>query len=68
MLVDDEGGQVVVFAAVLQAVLVVGEDVDKIVAAVIAPGHRPLAGAAGVVVGVLAAPPVAALQVARWDR
>ena len=41
-----------------------GKDVDEIVAAVIAPRHRPLAGAAGVVVGVFAAAAVAALQIA----
>src|SRR5947209_16227530 len=49
-----KGGEVVVLAAVFQAVLTVREDVDEIVAAVIAPGCRPLAGAAGGVVGGLA--------------
>src|SRR6266436_5357031 len=44
VLVHDEGGEVVVLAAVFQAVLTVREDVDEIVAAVIAPGCRPLAG------------------------
>src|SRR5436189_1285246 len=53
VLVDDEGGEVVVLATVFQAVLIVREDVDEIVAAVIAPGCRPLSCAAGVVVGVL---------------
>src|SRR5207302_6629516 len=48
VLVDHEGGEVVVLAAVFQAVLTVREDVDEIVTAVIAPGCRPLAGAAGV--------------------
>ena len=64
VLVDHERGEVVVLAAVFQAVLIVREDVDEIVAAVIAPGHRPLAGAAGVVVGVLAAAAIAAFQIA----
>src|SRR5207244_6620450 len=64
VLVDDEGGEVVVLAAVFPAVLTVREDVDEIVAAVIAPGRRPLAGAAGVVVGILAAATIAAFAVA----
>src|SRR5207237_2602623 len=64
VLVDDEGGEVVVLAAVFQAVLIVREDVDEIVAAVIAPGRRPLACAAGVVVGVLAAATIAAFEIA----
>ena len=51
-------------AAVFQAVLAVREDVDEIVAAVIAPGRGPLAGAAGVVVGVLAAAAIAAFEIA----
>src|ERR1700732_1113805 len=54
VLVDDKGGEVVVPAAVFQAVLTMREDVDEIVAAVIAPGCRPLARPPGVVVGVLA--------------
>ena len=37
MLVDDKGREVVVLAAVFQAVLIVREDVNEIVAAVIAP-------------------------------
>src|SRR4029077_4326907 len=64
VLVDDKGGEVVVLAAVFQAVLIVREDVDEIVAAVIAPGCRPLAGAAGVVVGVLATATIAAFEIA----
>ena len=44
--------------------LPVREDVDEIVAAVIAPGCRPLACAAGVVVGVLATATIAAFEVA----
>ena len=59
-----KGGEVVVLAAVFQAVLIVREDVDEIVAAVIAPGCRPLAGAAGVVVGVLATATIAAFEIA----
>ena len=51
-------------AAVFQAVLTVREDVDEIVAAVIAPGCGPLARAAGVVVGVLAAAAIAAFEIA----
>src|SRR5207244_165473 len=65
VLVDDEGGEVVVLAAVAKAVLTVRKDVDEIVAAVIAPGRRPLAGAAGVVVGVLATATIAAFEIAR---
>src|SRR5260370_36239370 len=65
MLVDDEGGEVVVLAAVFQAVLTVREDVDEIVAAVIAPGCRPLARPPGVVVGVLATATIAAFEIAR---
>src|SRR5579862_1150560 len=64
VLVDDERGEVVVLAAVFPAILAVREDVDEIVAAVIAPGRRPLAGAAGVVVGVLAAATIAAFEIA----
>src|SRR5260370_31833204 len=64
MLVDDEGGEVVVLAAVFQAVLTVREDVDEIVAAVIAPGRRPLARPPGVVVGVLATATIAAFEIA----
>src|SRR5207237_4565974 len=60
-----KGGEVVVLATVFQAVLTVREDVDEIVAAVIAPGCRPLAGAAGVVVGVFAAATIAAFEIAR---
>jgi hypothetical protein len=63
-LVDDEGGEVGVLATVFQAVLTVQEDVDEIVAAVIAPGCRPLACAAGVVVGVLATSAIAAFEIA----
>jgi hypothetical protein len=61
---DDEGGEVVVLATVFQAVLTVREDVDEFVAAVIAPGCRPLACAAGVVVGVLATATIAAFEIA----
>ena len=64
VLIDDKGGQVVVLPAVFQAILVMGKDVDEIVAAVIAPRHGPLAGAAGIVVGIFAAAAVAAGQVA----
>ena len=64
VLVDDKGGEVVVLAAVFQAVLIVREDVDEIIAAVIAPGCGPLAGAAGVVVGVLATATIAAFEIA----
>jgi hypothetical protein len=64
VLVDDKGGEVVVLAAVFQAVLIVREDVDEIVAAVIAPGCRSLAGAAGVFVGVLATAAIAAFEIA----
>src|SRR5207302_6014416 len=64
VLVDDKRGEVVVLAAVFQAVLIVREDVDEIVAAVIAPGRRPLAGAAGVVVGGLATATIAAFEIA----
>ncbi len=46
VLVDDKRGEIVVLAAVFPAILPVREDVDEIVAAVIAPGCRPLAGAA----------------------
>jgi hypothetical protein len=64
VLVDDEGGEVVVLATVFQAVLIMREDVDEIVAAVIAPGCRPLACAAGVVVGVLATATIATFEIA----
>jgi hypothetical protein len=64
VLVDDEGGEIVVLAAVFQAVLIVREDVDEIVAAVIAPGRRPLAFAAGVVVGILATATIAVFEIA----
>jgi hypothetical protein len=64
VLIDDEWGKVVEPAAVFQAVLIVREDVDEIVAAVIAPGWGPLAGAAGVVVGVLATATIAAFEIA----
>ena len=64
VLVDDERGEVVVLAAVFQAVLIVREDVDEIVAAVIAPGCGPLARTAGVVVGVLATATIAAFEIA----
>ena len=57
-------GEVVVLAAVFPAVLTVREDVDEIVAAVIAPGCGPLAGALGIVVGVLATAPIAAFEIA----
>src|SRR6516162_9732306 len=40
------------------------EDVDEIVAAVIASGCRPLAGAAGVVVDILATAAIAAFEIA----
>src|SRR5258705_8363376 len=66
VLVDEEGGGVLVLAAVFQTVLTVREDVDEIVAAVISPGCRPLAGAAGVVVGVLATATIAAFEIAGW--
>src|SRR5580693_550430 len=61
----DKGGEVVVLAAVFQAVLIVRKDVDEIVAAVIAPGCGPLARAASVVVGVLATATIAAFEIAR---
>src|SRR5262249_39018325 len=64
VLVEEEGGEVVVVAAVLQTVLTVREDVDEIVATMIAPGCRPLACAASVVVGVLAAATIAAFEIA----
>jgi len=64
MLIDDKGGEVVVLATVFQTVLIVREDVDEIVAAVIASGRRPLAGAAGEVVGVLATATIAAFEIA----
>ena len=51
-------------ATVFQAVLTVREHVDEIVAAVIAPGRRPLPSAAGVIVGVLAAAAIAAFEIA----
>src|SRR5438477_11314646 len=59
-----KGGEVVMLATVFQAVLTVREDVDEIVAAVIAPGCRPLACAAGVVVGVFATATIAAFEIA----
>ena len=65
VLVDDKGGQVIVCATVFEAVLIVREDVNEIVAAMIAPGYRPLAGASGIVVGVLATAAIAAFQIAR---
>src|SRR5207248_3675101 len=64
VLVDHEGGEVVVLAAVFQAVLTVREDVDEIVTAVIAPGCRPLAGGAGGGVGGVSPPAGGALRVA----
>ncbi len=51
-------------ATVFQAVLAVREHVDEVVAAVITPGCRPLASAAGVVVGVLATTAIAAFEIA----
>src|SRR5260370_1326625 len=64
VVVEAEGGEVVVVAPVFPAILLVREAVDEIVAAVIAPGRRPLAGAAGVVVGVLATATIAAFEIA----
>ena len=63
VLVDDKGGEVVVLAAIFQAVLIVREDIDEIVAAVIAPGCGPLACSAGVVVGIFAATTIAAFEI-----
>jgi hypothetical protein len=64
VLVHDEGRELVLLAAVFQAVLIVREDVDEIVAAVIAPGCCPMACAAGVVIGVLAIATIAAFEIA----
>jgi hypothetical protein len=64
VLVDDEGGEIVVLATVFQAVLTVREDVDEIVAAVIAPGCGPLACATDVVVSVLTTAAIAAFEIA----
>ncbi len=65
MLIDHKRGQVIVTATVFEAVLIVGEDINKIVAPVIAPRHCPLAGTSGVVVRILAAAAVAAFEIAR---
>ena len=64
VLVDDKRGEVVVLAAIAKTVLTVREDVDKIIAAVIAPRGGPLARATGVIVGVFAAAAVAAFEIA----
>ena len=64
VLIDHEGGEVIVLAAVFEAILVVREGVDEVVPAVIAPRHCPLACAARVIVGVFAAAAVAPFQVA----
>ena len=65
VLVDHKGGQVIVGAAIFEAILIVGEDVNEVVSAVISPGHCPLTGASGVVIGVLAAAAIPAFEVAR---
>src|SRR5262249_33680355 len=65
VLVDHKGGQVIVGATVFEAILIVREDVNKIIPTVIAPGYRPLACASSVVVGVLTAATIPAFQIAR---
>jgi hypothetical protein len=65
VLVDHKGGQVIVGATVFETILIVRENVNEIVPAVITPGHRPLAGASGIVVRVLAAAAIPPFQVAR---
>src|SRR5262245_66620844 len=65
VLVDDKWGQGIVCAAVSEAILIVGEDVNEIVPTVISPGYRPLAGPSGIVVRVLAAAAIPTFQVAR---
>ena len=52
-------------ASVFEAILVVGEDVDEVVAAVVAPRRHPLASALGVVLGVLSPTAVPAFQISR---
>src|ERR1700743_2780320 len=64
MLVDDEGSEIIVLAAVLPAILTVRKHVDEIVAAGIAPGSSTLACAACVVLRVLATATIAAFQIA----
>src|SRR5262249_62429757 len=66
VLVDHKGSQVIVGATVFEAILIVREDVNEIVPAVIPPGYCPLAGTSGVGVGGLPAPAIPAFQVARW--
>src|SRR5262245_49369307 len=65
VLVDHKGGQVIVCAAVFEAILIMREDVNEIVPAVIPPGDRPLASASGIVVRVLSAATIPAFQIAR---
>src|SRR4051812_499227 len=66
MLIDHEGSQIIVGAAVFEAILIVGEDVNKVVPPVIPPGGRPLARASSIVVSVLAATAIPSFQIARW--
>ena len=65
VLVDHEGSQIIVGAPVFEAILVVGEDVDEVVAAVVAPRRHPLPSALRVVVGILSPTAVPAFQIAR---
>ena len=66
VLVDHEWRQVVVGTAVSQAILIVGEDIDEVVASVIPPRDRPLPGPTRMVLGVLTAAPVPTFHVSRW--
>src|SRR5467141_2469089 len=65
VLIDHEGGQVIVYAAVFEAILIVGEDVNEVVPPVVSPWHCPLAGSSRVIVRILAATAIPPFQVAR---
>jgi len=66
VLVDHKRGQVVVGPTVFLAILIVGEDVDEVVASVVPPGDRPLPGPICIILRVLAAAAIPAFEVSRW--
>ena len=63
MLVDYKRSQVIVRPAVLQAVLIVWEYVNEVVAAMVTPRYCPLPRYLCVVLSVLAAPSIPAFEI-----
>ena len=65
VLVHDERRKVIVSPAVLEAILVMGKDVDEIVPSVIPPRRLPLAFTGSVVGCVLSPSAIAAFEITR---